>query len=433
MRHSRRELLTAAQRAELLALPTNLLEICERYSMTPADLVLINQHRTEANRLGFAIQLCLMRYPGRAWLPGEQLPSEMLGFIAGQIGADPSALATYARRDETRREHQLELLSAFGWQRLDRSTYRVLHRRLVEIAWGVDQSVSLLRELLGELRRRRILMPSIAQLERLVAACRHQSRQLAYELLTFQLNDGQREALDGLLRSHDGTRQTHLGWIREPIGAPTPAQILRRLDRLRALRSIGIPSDWARKVHQDRLLQMARQAADMNVSHLRQLKPKRRYATLVAIVLDTMPMLSDQILEMHNELISLYFKKAERKHAELFREAATPARPHDFDCLQSFGNAYAQLRRYVPELLDTFEFRASPAYANLLGALDLLRKLNETAARRVPDNAPISFVGRRWQPYVFETEGINRRFYELCLLAEMSNALRSGDLWAVGN
>jgi hypothetical protein len=30
------------------------------------------------NRLGFAIQLCLLRYPGRAWLPAEQLPSEML-------------------------------------------------------------------------------------------------------------------------------------------------------------------------------------------------------------------------------------------------------------------------------------------------------------------------------------------------------------------
>ena len=67
---------------------------------------------------------------------------------------------------------------------------------------------------------------------------------------------------------------------------PTPAQILKRLDRLRALRSIGIPSDWARKVHQNRLLQMARQAAAMNVWHLRQLEPKRRYATLVAVALD---------------------------------------------------------------------------------------------------------------------------------------------------
>ena len=114
--HIRRELLTAAQRAELLALPTDRLEISERYSLTPADFNLINRHRTEANRLGFAVQLSLLRYPGQAWLPGEQLPSEMLRFIAEQIGAEPTALADYARRDETRREHQLELLSAFGWK-----------------------------------------------------------------------------------------------------------------------------------------------------------------------------------------------------------------------------------------------------------------------------------------------------------------------------
>jgi hypothetical protein len=34
------------------------LERRERYSLTPADFDLINRHRTEANRLGFAIQLC---------------------------------------------------------------------------------------------------------------------------------------------------------------------------------------------------------------------------------------------------------------------------------------------------------------------------------------------------------------------------------------
>jgi TnpA family transposase len=124
--HIRRELLTAAQRAELLALPTDRLEIRERYLLTPTDFDLINRHRTEANRLGFAIQLCLLRYPGRSWLPTEQLPSEMLRFIARQIGPEPTALADYAQRDETRREHQQELLTAFGWKTIDRLTYRVL-------------------------------------------------------------------------------------------------------------------------------------------------------------------------------------------------------------------------------------------------------------------------------------------------------------------
>ena len=42
-------------------------------------------------------------------MPTEQLPSEMLRFIAGQIGAEQTALADYAQRDETRREHQQEL------------------------------------------------------------------------------------------------------------------------------------------------------------------------------------------------------------------------------------------------------------------------------------------------------------------------------------
>ena len=51
----RREFLTAAQRAELLALPTDRLEIRARHSLPPADFDLINRHRTEANRLGFAV------------------------------------------------------------------------------------------------------------------------------------------------------------------------------------------------------------------------------------------------------------------------------------------------------------------------------------------------------------------------------------------
>jgi hypothetical protein len=32
-----------------------------------------------------------------------------------------------------------------------------------------------------------------------------------------------------------------------------------------------------------------------------------------------------------------------------------------------------------------------------------------------------------------EAEGTNRRFYEFCVLSEMSNAVRSGDLWVVGS
>ena len=46
-------------------------------------------HRTNANRLGVAVQLCFLRHPGRAWAPEETMPAAMLRFIAQQVGAEP--------------------------------------------------------------------------------------------------------------------------------------------------------------------------------------------------------------------------------------------------------------------------------------------------------------------------------------------------------
>ena len=67
----------------------------------------------------------------------------------------------------------------------------------------------------------------------------------------------------------------------------------------------------------------------------------------------------------------------------------------------------------------------------------LLRRLNAEGRRAVPDDAPVGFVRQRWNPHVFSGGGgggrIDRRFYELCVLAELSNALRSGDLWVAGS
>src|SRR5262249_33196650 len=74
-----------------------------------------------------------------------------------------------------------------------------------------------------------------------------------------------------------------------------------------------------------------------------------------------------------------------------------------------------------------------PACSVILGAIEVLRQLNSSNMRSVPEQAPTSFIRRRWQPHVFTSEGINRRFYELCVLSELSNALRSGDLWVVGS
>lgn len=73
------------------------------YTLSPSDLLEIQIRRRPPNQLGFAVQLCLMRYPGRTLAPGESLPPHTLGFIARQLDIDPNRFDVYARHEPTRR------------------------------------------------------------------------------------------------------------------------------------------------------------------------------------------------------------------------------------------------------------------------------------------------------------------------------------------
>jgi Domain of unknown function (DUF4158) len=61
----RRELLTSTQREELLAFPTDETDLLRYYTFNTHDLAVIRRRRGDHNRLGFAVQLCYVSFPGR--------------------------------------------------------------------------------------------------------------------------------------------------------------------------------------------------------------------------------------------------------------------------------------------------------------------------------------------------------------------------------
>jgi len=110
-------------------------------------------------------------------------------------------------------------------------------------------------------------------------------------------------------------------------------------------------------------------------------------------------------------------------------EAEKLAQPEAFDYLALVGDGFNQLRRYTPTLLATLTLRAAPAARELLAGVEVLKGMNERQARKVPDDAPTSFVRKRWASLVRTPDGLDRRYYELCVLSELKNSLRSGDIW----
>ncbi len=477
----RRSALTAAQLAALLAPPVTAPDIARHYTLEERELALIRQRRGAQNRLGFALQLCFLRYPGQAMAPEMEPPADILAFVARQVRVPPASWVEYARRDETRREHASALQAAFGYRPFTIAEYRRQRGALTALALQTNNAVAIAEALLETLRADRIIVPSARVIDRCCAEALARGTRLFYRRLTEGLDAAHRARLDRLLAPRGDARTLLLTWLRQPPGEATARHILVHLDRLETMRAVGLPTDLERAVHQRRLVQLAREGAQMSAQHLRDRAETRRYATLVAVLLDTQATVTDQILEMHDRMIGKLFSEAKRTHLHAFQEqgkainekvrlyarvghalidarqsgtdpfaaieAVVPwatftqritgadqlAQPAAFDHLPLIADGYRQVRRYAPRLLDCVAFHAAPVAHTILEGIDTLRAMHQANARVVPKDAPTGFVKPRWEPHVLQDGGIDRRFYELCALSELKHALRAGDVWVPGS
>ena len=215
------------------------------------------------------------------------------------------------------------------------------------------------------------------------------------------------------------------------------AEHLLHIERLQHIRNLELRSELGQLIHQNRLLQLAREGAATTSQHLARFDDSRRYGTLVAVLLEASSTLTDEILDLHDRFVGSIFNKARRKRDEAFQssgktinekvrlyarigqalltakedgadpfaaiekivswgdfartvsEAEQLAQPEDFDFLGLISKGFPQMRRYTPAMLDIFEFRAAPAARPLLEVVDILRSMNRDKSRSVPQNAPL--------------------------------------------
>lgn len=105
-----RIMLTERKKKTLFGLPSDEQLILQHYTLNDEDLHHIRKKRKPENRLGFALQLCAFRYPGRLLQRGEIIPQPMLSFIAAQLGTPEDVLLKYGeQRLVTRYEHSASL------------------------------------------------------------------------------------------------------------------------------------------------------------------------------------------------------------------------------------------------------------------------------------------------------------------------------------
>ena len=170
---------------------------------------------------------CFLRFPGRVLGENERPPDRLLNLVATQLGISTVAWDIYAQRDETRREHLLELLSHhLGLEQFGIKHYRAISIWLESTALQTTQGIVLVQAAVDELRRRLVVLPSLMVLERLCAEVATRARRRIFAILTADLTARQRCELDQLLELREGSPYSTLAWLRLPPGAPTAKAIL---------------------------------------------------------------------------------------------------------------------------------------------------------------------------------------------------------------
>jgi hypothetical protein len=294
----RRELLTEPQRLAFTEPATEEREMVRHYTLSPEDLALIDRRRGDANRLGFAVLLCYLRFPGRTLRQHEQPPAAMLAFIAEQLCLEPANFGDYAERDQTRREHLAEIQTLVGYRIFNRAIYREMSAWLLPTARATEKGSALAAVALEELRHRRVMVPPIPVIERLCGEVRGRAHRQLWRKLTDGLTDIQRASLDQLLVVRPGGNQSTLAWLRQTAFAATAGNFPKLIERLNQIRAIGIEPERAHRIHQNHWLKLAREGGQTTVQHLADLEPLRRYATLTAVVLELTSTLTDEALNM---------------------------------------------------------------------------------------------------------------------------------------
>jgi Domain of unknown function (DUF4158) len=458
-------------------------QLTRYFHLDDADLARIRQRRGEHNRFGFALQLCTVRFLGTFLHDPGDVPMNAQRYVAHQIGLDtPPDLTTY-HVERTHWRHIEDIQRWYGYHEFTHpAEYFRLVRWLYSRAWLSAERPSLLFDLAtAQLVERKVLLPGVTVLERLVGRVQDRAARRLWRLLAAAPTASQRARLEGLLDVPEGRRHSHLDRLRHgPHRVSAPA-LVSALQRLQEIRLLGMSEIDLERFPSSRIQMLARYAAKTSAAMIARMPDTRRIATLLAFAKTFEMIALDDALDVFDGLMADVLRDAKNagEKARLrtlrdldaaalalheacaivlddtipsdgVREAifahiprlrlqeasvqvATLARPADDRHQQELVACYGRVRGCVPVLLRTIAFQATPVGQTVLHVLVCLATHD---ARRQLDAGSASLEGipRAWLRRIIGRKGqVDRRAYTVYALERLQDGLQRRDVYVHGS
>ena len=455
-------------------------QLARHFHLDDRDRQVIARHRGDPNRLGFAVQLGTVRFLGTFLPDPTAVPAHVVSHAAHQLDIqDPTCFARYDR-PQTHWDHTAEIKQTYGYRDFHDPTevFRLL-RWLYTRAWlSAERPSVLFDHATARLVERKVLLPGVTVMERLVARVRERAAARLWRLLAQLPGDIHKAKLEALLQAPPEVRSSPLDQLRRaPVRVSGPA-LVEALQRLEAMRALGVGDLPLDHIPPSRLRALARHGAAARAQAIARMAPERRVATLLAFArafeviamddaIDLLDFLISQLIhEARNEgekqrlrtlrdldaaalqlwnaigvlldetvataavRTQTYARIPRQRLLEAGAQVETLARPADDRYYPELVDRYRRVRRFLPALLRSVSFESTQAGKAMLDALDFLRRIEP---QRHPDmrQAPLDVVPGAWRRLVKPacTPTVDRQAYTLCIVERLQDHLRRRDIF----
>lgn len=443
------------------------------------DIKFVNNRRGDHNRFGVSLQLSCVRFLGTFLTDLSQVPKNVQWFIARQLSlTDITILAIYAERENTRLEHIALIRMQYGYIEFGWPWSFRLSRLLFARSWTGNERPSILFDLATSwLIQHKVLLPGHTTLMRLISEVRDRSINRLWRLLSKLPTVDQVTKLGTLVHVPDGSRTSLLDQFRKGPVTISSLSLNQAIERYQKLKDFGMKGLNFSGIPPIQLKNVARYASMLSVYKIARMSIQKRTAILVAFVRAYEIMALDDALDVLDWLIADISSSAKRlgeqkrirtlkdldKSALNLAEVCTmilnenlideQIRPIIFErisreklvesvqkiheLVRPYGDylqdemiaQYGRVRRFLPKLLSSIEFKAGPAGASTLEALQYLANIFVFRQKSF-DDAPIGIVSNRWKRLVFDSDGkVNKQGYTLCFLDKLQDSLRRRDIY----
>ncbi|MFC5203117.1 DUF4158 domain-containing protein [Streptomyces kaempferi] len=458
-------------------------ELIRFFTLTPADVGFIDpgRGRSPKDRIGLAIQLCTLPWLGFVPADVASAPPAAVARLSERLQIPVGELRLYGTRKQTRTDHLREVTGYLNWKSAKALQLKELDEFLLARAMEHDSPSLLFRLACEHLAACRVVRPGVVSLLERVATARAEAGRETYQRVRHLLTPKLMSELDGLLSVDPLIGTTRLNWLSTGATGDSANAVKGELEKLGFLRGLDADALDLTALPAERRRFLAQVGRRLTPQSLDRREPHRRHPILLTALAQSAADVLDEVIGLFDQAVSARESRARTKMRdalaaraaagegrqalldeilpvlldvaiadeevggrlrntlgmERLRAAAagsTPRLPRDHGHLAMLDDSYSYLRQFTPEVLRAISFKGSAGAESLMEAVKILKELNATGARKVPDGAPTDFVPVRWAGYLEQAAKSRdvtayRHFWELTVLLGLRDGLRSGDVY----